>query len=131
MVVDRDLHILIVDDQEAMLDILREFLRNLGFRRVDEAQSAAQALSKMREARLDPYGLVFSDWNMQTVSGLQLLQAVRKDPAFAKTPFIMITGEASKDRVAAAMEAGVTSFIVKPVSLEAVKKRMVSVLGEF
>jgi DNA-binding response OmpR family regulator len=43
----------------------------------------------------------------------------------------MITGEASKDRVATAVEAGVTSFIVKPFSFEALRKRMVAVLGEF
>ena len=131
MAVDRNLRILIIDDQEAMLDLLREFLRNLGFRRVDEAKSAVEALTKMREAALrDPYALVFSDWNMHSISGLQLLQAVRREPGLDKTPFIMITGEASKDRVATAMEAGVTSFIVKPFSFEALRKRMTSVLGE-
>lgn len=136
MVVENGLHILIVDDQDTVLEILRGFLRNLGFHHVDEAKSAAEALTKLRAALVeppggDPFGLVFSDWNMHSISGLQLLQAVRRDPSLAGTPFIMITGEASKDRVAAAVEAGVTSFIVKPFSLELVRKRMVTVLGEF
>lgn len=130
MAVDKSLRILIVDDQDTVLELLREILRKLGLRNVDTAKDGAKALEMLRGA-VDPYGLVLSDWNMRPVTGLQLLQAVRADPGLAQTPFIMITGEASKDRVVTAIDAGTTSFIVKPFSLDAVKKRLSAVLGEF
>ncbi len=95
-----------------------------------EANGAIKALQLVRETG-GGYGLIFSDWNMHSISGLQLLQAIRKEPACADTPFVMITGEASKDRVDAALKAGVTGYVAKPFSLEALKKRLVSVLGDF
>ena len=126
MTVDADMRILIVDDQETVLEILRGMLRKLGFRNVDTANDGNQAFAKLRAAH---YGLVISDWNMQPVSGLQLLQAVRRDPALAATPFIMITAENTKDRVIAARDAGVTSYITKPFSLDAVKRRLEATVG--
>lgn len=130
MPVDKGIQILIVDDQDTILEILRAYLRSLGFRDVKEARSAAEALLTLRESP-DPFGLILSDWNMQPVTGMQLLQAVRRDPRFKDVPFIMITGENTKDRVVAAMQAGVTSYLVKPLSRDALKQRLVSVFGEF
>jgi two-component system chemotaxis response regulator CheY len=130
MPVNKGLRILIVDDQDTVLEILREFLRAIGFRQVQEARSAREALTMMRSAP-EPFGLVFSDWNMQPTTGLQLLTAVRGDPALKATPFIMITGETTKERVVAAIDAGVTGYMAKPFSLETLKKRLIGVLGEF
>jgi len=130
MAVDRNLRILLVDDQNTFLEIMRAILRQLGFRYVDEARDGAKAIDALRGA-VDPYGLVISDWNMQPMTGLQLLQTVRAEPALAAIPFIMVTGEASKDRVVAAAGAGVTAYLAKPVSVDSVKKRLVKVLGEF
>src|SRR5262249_49112693 len=124
---DKGTPILIVDDQEAAIELMRDFLRHLGFRHVVEARSALPALAKLREVR---FGIIFSDWNMHSISGLQLLQAVRKEPGYAEVPFIMITGEASKDRVDAALKAGVTSYLAKPFSLDALKKRLTTHLGD-
>ncbi len=124
---DKTTPILIVDDQEAAIELMRDFLRHLGFRHVAEARSAIQALAKVREVK---FGLILSDWNMHSISGLQLLQAVRKEPGYAEVPFIMITGEASRDRVDAALQAGVTSYLAKPFSLDSLKKRLTTVLGD-
>jgi two-component system chemotaxis response regulator CheY len=128
MAVDKNIQILVVDDQEATLELIRDFLRHLGFRQVHEARSAIQALTKLRETRFD---LILSDWNMDSVSGLQLLQAMRKEPGYAETPFVMVTGEASKERITDAQKAGVTSYLAKPFSLDTLKKRLASILGEF
>jgi two-component system chemotaxis response regulator CheY len=128
MPVDRNLRILLADDQDTFLEIMREMLRKLGFRNVDVAKDGIKAINAMSRAA-DPYGLVISDWNMQPMTGLQLLQEVRADPALAPTPFIMVTGEASKDRVVAALGAGVTGYIVKPVSLDTLKKKLAGLLG--
>lgn len=130
MAVDKGIRILVVDDQDAALELMRDFLRQLGFRYIEEANSAPKALQMVRDAN-GGYGLILSDWNMHSISGLQLLQAFRREPGCATTPFIMITGEASKDRIEAALKAGVTSYIAKPFSLDALKKRLVSILGEF
>jgi len=128
MPVDRNLRILLVDDQDTFLEIMRAMLRQLGFRNVEVAKDGATAIVALSGAD-DPYELVISDCNMQPMTGLQLLQAVRADPALAATPFIMITGEASKGRVVAALGAGVTGYIVKPVSLDTLKKKLVNLLG--
>jgi two-component system chemotaxis response regulator CheY len=130
MPVDRNLRILIVDDQDSFLEIMRAMLRQLGFRNVDVAKNGAAAVVALVEAT-DRYGLVISDWNMQPMSGLQLLQTIRGEPDLKTIPFVMVTGEASKDRIVAAAGAGVTAYLAKPVSLDAVKKRLVKILGEF
>ena len=126
MAIDKSMKVLIVDDYKTMLRIIRNLLKQIEFNNVDEASDGAEALGKLRGGN---FGLVISDWNMQPMTGLQLLQEVRADPALAKTPFIMVTGEGSKDRVVAALGAGVTGFIVKPVSLDTLKKNLAKLLG--
>ena len=128
MPVDRSLRILLADDQDTFLEIMLAMLRQLGFRNVDVVKDGIKAITAMSRAA-DPYGLVISDWNMQPMSGLQLLQEVRADPALAPTPFIMVTGEGSKDRVIAALGAGVTGYIVKPISPDTLRKKLSNLLG--
>jgi two-component system chemotaxis response regulator CheY len=77
------------------------------------------------------YGLVISDWNMEPMTGLQLLREVRGDAKLKNTPFIMVTAESKSENVIAAKEAGVSNYIVKPFNAETLQAKMVSVLGEF
>lgn len=128
MAVDKNMHILIVDDYKTMLRIIRNLLRQLGFVNIDEATDGAMALSLMRGAN---YGLVISDWNMEPMTGLQLLREVRLDPKLKATPFIMVTAESKSENVIAAKEAGVSNYIVKPFNAETLKMKMSTVLGEF
>ena len=130
MSVDPGIRILIVDDQDTVLEILRGILRKLGFRNIDTAKEGEEALKRLKKA-IFRYGLVISDWNMQPLTGLELLEAVRGDPRLARTPFIMITGENTKDRVLEARDAGVTGYITKPFSADAVKRQIEAVLGPF
>ena len=130
MTVDSGMRILIVDDQDTVLEILRSMLRKLGFRNVDTAKDGNEAFDKLHKA-MSPYGLVISDWNMQPVSGMELLAAVRRDRRLAATPFIMVTAENTTDHVVAAREAGVSSYITKPFSLDAVKRRLEAAVGAF
>ena len=129
MSVDKNMHILIVDDYKTMLRIIRNLLRQLGFVNIDEATDGAMALSMMRGG--DNYGLVISDWNMEPMTGLQLLREVRSDAKLKATPFIMVTAESKSENVIAAKEAGVSNYIVKPFNAETLKVKMVSVLGDF
>jgi two-component system chemotaxis response regulator CheY len=128
MSVDKNMHVLIVDDYKTMLRIIRNLLRQLGFVNIDEATDGSMALQLMRGGN---YGLVISDWNMEPMTGLQLLREVRGDAKLKNTPFIMVTAESKSENVIAAKEAGVSNYIVKPFNAETPQAKMVSVLGEF
>jgi two-component system chemotaxis response regulator CheY len=128
MAVDMSMPILIVDDYKTMLRIVRNLLNQLGFNNVDEATDGSVALQKMRDRN---FGLVISDWNMEPMTGLQLLKEVRSDIKLKNTPFIMVTAESKTENVVAAKEAGVNNYIVKPFNASTLKQKIVSVIGDF
>ncbi len=128
MSVDLSMPILIVDDYKTMLRIVNNLLKQIGFDNVDEATDGSVALSKMRNKR---YGLVISDWNMEPMTGFELLKEVRADNSLKETPFIMVTAESKTDNVIAAKKAGVNNYIVKPFNAETLKGKLKAVLGEF
>src|SRR3972149_5006108 len=111
MAVDMNMPILIVDDYKTMLRIVRNLLSQLGFNNVDEATDGSSALHKLRDKR---FSLVISDWNMEPMTGLQLLKEVRNDAKLKALHFIMVTAESKTDNVVAAKEGGVSNYIVKP-----------------
>ena len=128
MAVDKKMNILIVDDYKTMLRIIRNLLNQLSFQNVQEAADGVAALDKLRDGS---FGLVISDWNMEPMTGLQLLREVRADDRLKSLPFVMITAESKTENVVAAKEAGVSNYIVKPFNAETLKSKLVSVLGEF
>ena len=128
MAVDMSMPILIVDDYKTMLRIIRNLLKQLGFENVEDATDGSSALQKLRERH---FGLVISDWNMEPMTGLQLLREVRSDAKLQATPFIMITAESKTENVVAAKEAGVNNYIVKPFNAATLKTKLTSVLGNF
>ncbi|PCI33434.1 MAG: two-component system response regulator [Alphaproteobacteria bacterium] len=128
MAVDKAMSILIVDDYKTMLRIIRNLLKQLGFNNVDEASDGAEALNKLRSKS---YNLIISDWNMEPMTGYELLKEVRADDILKKTPFIMVTAESKTDNVIAAKKAGVNNYIVKPFNAATLKQKLSSVLGEF
>ena len=128
MALDTSIPVLVVDDYKTMIRIIRNLLKQLGFEDVDEAADGTEALGKMKERR---YGLVISDWNMEPMTGYELLKQVRSDSSLSKTPFIMVTAESKTENVIAAKQAGVSNYIVKPFNAETLKAKMVSVLGDF
>tara|TARA_B100000315_G_scaffold257658_1_gene307169 strand:- start:1510 stop:1902 length:393 start_codon:yes stop_codon:yes gene_type:complete len=130
MAVDTNMRVLIVDDYKTMLRIMRNLLKQLNFNNVDEAIDGSEALGKLRDGEGD-FGLIISDWNMEPMTGIQLLREVRADDGLKATPFIMVTAESKSENVIAAKEAGVSNYIVKPFNAETLKSKMVSVLGEF
>lgn len=128
MSVDMNMNVLIVDDYKTMLRIIENLLKQLGFKNVHQATDGGTALKVLREV---PIGMVISDWNMQPMTGLQLLKEVRADAALKATPFIMITAESKTENVIAAKEAGVSNYIVKPFNAETLKQKISAVLGAF
>lgn len=128
MAVDMSMSILIVDDYKTMLRIIRNLLKQLGFHNVDEATDGADALNKLRGKS---YDLIISDWNMEPMTGYELLKEVRSDDMLKKLPFIMVTAESKTDNVIAAKKAGVNNYIVKPFNAATLKSKLSSVLGDF
>jgi two-component system chemotaxis response regulator CheY len=123
------MNILIVDDYNTMLRIIKNLLKQLGFSNVDEATDGSMALGMVK---VKSYGLIISDWNMEPMTGIELLREVRgSEAAYKDTKFIMITAESKTENVIAAKQAGVNNYIVKPFNAETLKQKMVSVIGDF
>jgi two-component system chemotaxis response regulator CheY len=127
MALDTSIPVLVVDDYKTMIRIIRNLLKQLGFEDVDEASDGTEALGKMKERR---YGLVISDWNMEPMTGYELLKQVRSDSSLAKTPFIMVTAESKTENVIAAKKAGVNNYIVKPFNAPTLKSKIEAVFGD-
>ena len=126
MAVDLSMPVLIVDDYNTMVRIIRNLLRQLGFEHIDDASDGSSALAKMQERK---YGLVISDWNMEPMTGYDLLQQVRANPELSETPFIMVTAESKTENVVAAKKAGVSNYIVKPFNAQTLKSKIDTVFG--
>jgi two-component system chemotaxis response regulator CheY len=120
--------ILVVDDYSTMRRIIRNLLKQLGFENVDEAADGSEALKKMQEKS---FQLIISDWNMEPMTGLDLLRAVRADAKNGMLPFIMVTAESKPENVIVAKQAGVSNYIVKPFNAETLKAKLTAVIGEF
>ena len=125
MSIDRSINVLIVDDYKTMLRIIRNLLKQIQFNNVEEASDGGEALGKLRCGQ---FGLVISDWNMEPMTGLQLLQEVRADARLKPTPFIMVTAESKAENIVAAKAAGVSNYIVKPFNAETLQSKIEKVL---
>ena len=118
--------ILVVDDFPSMRRILRNLLNNIGISDIDEASDGGEAFAKIQTAKFD---LVISDWNMEPVTGLDLLRRVRADSANGRLPFIMVTAESKTENVIEAKKAGVNNYIVKPFTADVLKAKIAAVMG--
>jgi two-component system chemotaxis response regulator CheY len=127
MSIDPSMPILVVDDYNTMIRIIRNLLKQLGFENVDEASDGTIALERMREKK---YGLIISDWNMEPMTGYDLLKEVRSNPELKSTPFIMVTAESKTENVIAAKKAGVNNYIVKPFNAATLKTKIDAVFTD-
>ncbi len=125
MAVSMSMPILIVDDYNTMIRILRNLLRQLGFTQIDEASDGATALAKIRAK---DYALVISDTHMASMSGVELLQRVRADERTRATPFVML-GDSEDE--APATRAGASGCLARPFSAQTLKAKLEPVLGAF
>jgi two-component system, chemotaxis family, chemotaxis protein CheY len=127
MIITRKSQILVVDDSGAMRSIVRKLLTQLGYTDIDEVSDGAAALIKINEKH---YDLVISDWNMEPMNGHALLEHVRANKKFADLPFIMMTAQSDPDKIVDAKYAGVSSFISKPFSAEALQSKISKINAE-
>lgn len=127
--VDFNMNILVIDDFKTMRRIVVNLMLQLGFKNIDEAADGESALKKMEEKT---YQLIISDWNMEPMSGFELLQRIRASTTPIRTvPFIMVTAESKPENIIKAKQAGVNNYIVKPFNGETLKAKLAAVLGNF
>jgi two-component system, chemotaxis family, chemotaxis protein CheY len=126
--VDKNINILIVDDYKTMLRIVRSLLNQLGFNNIDEASNGSMALVMLQEKK---YDLIMSDWNMEPMSGLDLLKNIRADDQLKLIPFIMITAEGKPENIITSKEAGVNNYLVKPFNADTLKEKLTTTIGAF
>lgn len=126
MSVDYSMPVLVVDDYQTVLRIMRNLLRRAGFAEVDTAGDGEEALAKMRERK---YGLVISDWYMAPINGLELVKQARADEALKETPIILVSGEGSPENLKAANDAGASGYVLKPFDSQTLKSKIETVLS--
>ncbi len=117
----KEIKILLVDDQPLIRKIVRDILAQLGYMNVEEAENGQDALVKLRMKKFD---LIFLDWNMPIMQGIDVLRELRKMPAYKDTPVIMLTAESEKEKVIMAIQEGVTNYIVKPFKPATLKEKL-------
>lgn len=122
---DTSIKILIVDDFATMRRILKNILKQLGFKNLVEADDGTSAWEILEGQSID---LIISDWNMPKMTGLELLKKVRASDTHKGTPFLMVTAEAQKQNVIEAVQAGVSNYVVKPFTAEAISDKLEKIL---
>jgi two-component system chemotaxis response regulator CheY len=123
--VDKDLHILVVDDTAVMRTMLRRSLSSLGFKNITDCRSAEEALDKLHESSFD---LIISDWSMPKMSGLEFFQELQHTERLKKVPFLVITANTDRRTVLTALKAGIVFYVTKPFTLEALREKVEAVL---
>ena len=120
------LHILVVDDMSTSRAIITQSLDELGipnYRTESDGEDAWRSLGSK------PVHLVISDFNMPKMDGLQLLEAIRRHKAVARTGFILITGRADKEIIERGARLGMNNYIKKPFETGQLKACIEKVVG--
>ena len=124
-----DMKFLIVDDFSTMRRIIKSVLNELGYSNVTEADDGSTALPLLRDGDFD---FLITDWNMPTVSGLDFARSVRAAPFGHSVPILMVTTRGAREDIAAAVEAGINNYILKPFTPSVLKEkidRLLTTLG--
>jgi two-component system chemotaxis response regulator CheY len=124
-----NLSVLVCDDSRQIRSLLKTFLNGFGIKEVYEASDADAAFEEMQATDPD---LVITDWNMPPTSGLDFVKRIRlnEDSPNPYVPIIMLTGFTELHRVKQARDAGITSFLAKPLSAQGLYKRMISIVDD-
>lgn len=118
---DPNMKILVVDDFSTMRRIVRNLLKELGFANVHEAEDGVDALAKLKGGDFE---FIVTDWNMPNMSGIELLKAVRSDPALKHLPVLMVTAEAKRENIIEAAQAGASGYVVKPFTAATLDEKL-------
>ena len=118
---DKNMNILVVDDFSTMRRIVKNLLVEIGFSNIEEADDGKTALPILENGGID---FLVTDWNMPGMAGIDLLKAVRANPALSSLPVLMVTAEAKREQIMEAAEAGVNGYVVKPFTAETLQEKV-------
>ncbi|WP_407523701.1 response regulator [Methylobacterium oryzisoli] len=121
-----DKRLLVVDDQIIVRQIVSAIGEKLGFGTVDTAQDGDEALQMLRK---QPYDVVIADWNMQPMTGFELLRTVRADKEFAAIRFLIMTARTDAAAILAAKNAGVDGYMLKPFTPQTLQDKILAAVG--
>ncbi|WP_447968329.1 chemotaxis response regulator CheY [Nitrospira sp. M1] len=124
---DTSMKVLVVDDMSTMRRIVKNVLKQIGYSDIAEAENGQDALTKLKAGG---FGLVVSDWNMPVMPGIELLRNVRGDANLKSLPFLMVTAEAQKENIIEAVQAGVSNYVVKPFTAEALQEKLEKIFAK-
>ena len=119
--------VLIADDFTEVTRFIRYSLKNIGFTNIREADSGKAVLRALKKEK---YDLILCDWNMPDMSGMEILKKIRSNDELKDIPFIMVTATAEEEKVLAAIEAGVSNYILKPFTAETINETIDKVFGD-
>ncbi len=119
--------ILIVDDFSTMRQIVKKSLNSLGFNNVTEATDGNDALHKLENGQ---FNFIISDWNMPNMMGIDLLKTIRSSEKLKSLPFLMVTAEANRDNIIEAAKAGVSQYIIKPFTIDALEQKITAIFNK-
>ena len=127
-----ELKILLGDDFEMVRMMLRGGLNSMGHEKIDEAVDGREALAMIKAAYSEglPYDLVFCDWMMPEVNGIEVVEACRALSEFKSLPIIMVTAEAEQRAVIRAIKAGANDYIIKPFTAEILAEKIARVIAK-
>ncbi|MGB4101659.1 MAG: response regulator [Alphaproteobacteria bacterium] len=120
------LRVLVADDHFLIRQFVRNTLQEAKIVNVATASDGNEAIELIQKAKDDKaaYDIVFLDWNMPTISGLEVLSFFRAKAEYADTAFVMLTAESEQQNIMKAIKAGATSYIIKPVSPGDLSKKL-------
>lgn len=118
---------LIVDDNKMLHKLFGNYLKTIGFGESVSAYNATEAVSLLKQNRID---LILCDIHMPMVSGLTLLKTLRNSPAYKKIPVLLISSENGLEYVKTAMSIGIDGYLVKPVTQEDLEKKVASIFAD-
>lgn len=125
-----NLRVLIVDDHMMMRNLIAQNLRAVGIEYIETAANGEDALEKIKQGWATglPYHIVFLDWHMPGMQGIEVLQTCRSDKKFQKHAIVMLTAEQEEKNIIKAIESGATSYLVKPVAQDTLVKKLTTIV---
>jgi len=122
---DKDISILVADDNELMSNLIRLMLEKNGFKNITEVRDGASAFKTLQAQKTD---LIIADWHMDGLSGIELLQKVRADDKMRDTPFIIVSVEGLDVSIDTAFQYGVSDFLSKPFKMDSLLGKITKVM---
>ena len=117
----KEITVLVLEDDKNLKRLIKSYMKNFGFERIQEADDGNAALQILSQTPID---LIIADWHMPGMDGLEFYSLLKSKDAFKDIPFLMITGEAKKEKVIEAFTSGIKNYIIKPFESEDLERKV-------